>query len=68
MSDRLKCKSTALLVSYFMRYRWHLVPVSLLTAFQIVINWSWLSSKVIVLGWDRPCHLIESLVYNGILE
>jgi len=42
--------------------------LSLLIVVQIAINWSWLSTNVNVVGWDRPRHLIESLVYNDILE
>jgi len=46
----------------------HLLLLFLLIAFQLTINWAWLSTNVTIIGWDRPRHLIESLVYSDILE
>lgn len=46
----------------------HLVLLSLLISIQLAVNWAWLSTNVVIIGWDRPRHLIESLVYNDILE
>jgi len=51
-----------------LKRRWHLVLLGLLVAAQLAVNWAWLSTNVVLLGWDRPRHLIESLVYNDILN
>lgn len=48
-----------------------LLPFLVLAAlilFHIANNWIWLSTNVVILGWDRPRHLIESLRYNDILQ
>ena len=50
------------------RRQWHLVLLGLLIAAQLAVNWVWLRTNVVLLGWDRPRHLIESLVYNDILQ
>ncbi|HJX39239.1 MAG TPA: glycosyltransferase family 39 protein [Anaerolineae bacterium] len=55
-------------VGTFLRRHWHLLLLGLLIAAHLAINWAWLSTNVVILGWDRPRHLIESLVYNDILE
>jgi 4-amino-4-deoxy-L-arabinose transferase-like glycosyltransferase len=52
----------------FLRRRWHLLLLGLLIAAQVAVNWTWLSTNWVLLGWDRPRHLIESLVYNDLLE
>ncbi|NIN70249.1 MAG: phospholipid carrier-dependent glycosyltransferase, partial [Anaerolineae bacterium] len=52
----------------FVGSHWTLWVLGLLIVAQLAINWSWLSTNVNVLGWDRPRHLIESLVYNDILR
>ncbi len=52
----------------FLRSYGHVLLLALLIVIQIAINWSWLSTNVNVIGWDRPRHLIESLVYNDILD
>jgi 4-amino-4-deoxy-L-arabinose transferase-like glycosyltransferase len=52
----------------FLRQRWHLLLLGLLIAAQVAVNWAWLSTNLVLLGWDRPRHLIESLVYNDLLE
>jgi len=51
-----------------LRRRWHLLLLGLLIVAQVAVNWGWLSTNVVLLGWDRPRHLIESLVYNDLLE
>jgi len=51
-----------------LRGRWQIMLLGLLIAAQAAVNWAWLSTNVVILGWDRPRHLIESLVYNDLLE
>lgn len=51
-----------------LRRYWHLAALGLLIVAHLAVNWAWLSANVVILGWDRPRHLIESLVYNDILE
>jgi 4-amino-4-deoxy-L-arabinose transferase-like glycosyltransferase len=55
-------------VKGFLRQRWHQVLLGLLIAAQLAVNRAWLSTNLVLLGWDRPRHLIESLVYNDILR
>lgn len=55
-------------VKVFLRSYGYVLLLALLIVAQIAINWSWLSTNVNVIGWDRPRHLIESLVYSDILE
>jgi 4-amino-4-deoxy-L-arabinose transferase-like glycosyltransferase len=55
-------------VEAFLRQRWHQVLLGLLIAAQLAANRAWLSTNLVLLGWDRPRHLIESLVYNDILR
>ena len=43
---------------------WTPLAVVLLTAVRRAVNWSWPSTNLVVLGWDRPHHLIESLARN----
>jgi 4-amino-4-deoxy-L-arabinose transferase-like glycosyltransferase len=50
------------------RSYWTVLALALLIVVQSAVNWSWLSTNVVVLGWDRPRHLIESLVYNDLLK
>jgi 4-amino-4-deoxy-L-arabinose transferase-like glycosyltransferase len=52
----------------WLRQRWHVVLLGVLIAAQVVVNWAWLRTNVVILGWDRPRHLIESLVYNDLLQ
>ena len=47
---------------------WTLLSVVLLTAVRSAVNRSWRSTNLVVLGWDRPRHLIESLAYNDMLK
>jgi 4-amino-4-deoxy-L-arabinose transferase-like glycosyltransferase len=51
-----------------LRSHWQPALLGVLIVTQLAVNWSWLSTNVVMLGWDRPRHLIESLVYNDILE
>ena len=51
--------------------RERLLPFLVLAAvilLHIVNNWMWLSTNEVIVGWDRPRHLIESLRYNNILK
>jgi 4-amino-4-deoxy-L-arabinose transferase-like glycosyltransferase len=52
----------------FLRSHWQLLTLGVLIAGQWAVNWAWLSTNTVILGWDRPRHLIESLVYNDILD
>lgn len=47
---------------------WPFVVLVALILFHIVNNWIWLSTNVVIVGWDRARHLIESLRYNDILK
>lgn len=54
-----------------MNNRKRLLPLLILAAlllFHIVNNWIWLSTNLVIVGWDRPRHLIESLRYNDLLK
>ncbi len=55
-------------VKGLLRQRWHQVLLGVLIAAQLAVNWAWLSTNLVLLGWDRPRHLIESLVYNDLLS
>jgi len=39
-----------------------------LVAFHLVNNWIFVSTQVTILGWDRPAHLIRTLIYNDMLQ
>jgi hypothetical protein len=50
------------------RARW----TSLATAFALVVfhvanNWAFVVAQVTILGWDRPAHLVRTLIYNEML-
>jgi len=47
---------------------WPFVVLAALILFHIVNNWIWPSTNLVIVGWDRPRHLIESLRYNDILK
>lgn len=68
MMSRERLGSTPERAGGFLVRQGHLVLLSLLISFQLAVNWAWLSTNVVIIGWDRPRHLIESLVYNDILE
>ncbi len=40
----------------------------LLAGFHIATNWSYVSKRVTIRGWDRPAHLVRTLIYNDILK
>lgn len=44
-----------------------LAALALLTVFHLVNNWMYLLVRVNVRGWDRPAHLVRTLIYNDIL-
>ncbi len=46
--------------------RERLLPFLIL--FHIINNWIWLSTNLVIVGWDPLRHLIESLRYNDILK
>jgi 4-amino-4-deoxy-L-arabinose transferase-like glycosyltransferase len=39
-----------------------------LVAFHAVNNWIYVRTQVTILGWDRPAHLVRTLVYNDMLQ
>lgn len=39
-----------------------------LVAFHIYNNWVFVSTQVTILGWDRPAHLVRTLIYDDILR
>jgi hypothetical protein len=39
-----------------------------LVVFHIYNNWVFVSTQVTILGWDRPAHLVRTLIYNDILQ
>jgi 4-amino-4-deoxy-L-arabinose transferase-like glycosyltransferase len=39
-----------------------------LVVFHIYSNWVFVSTQVTILGWDRPAHLVRTLIYNDILQ
>ena len=45
-----------------------LVAALALVAFHVVSNWAFVATQVTILGWDRPAHLVRTLVYNDILQ
>jgi 4-amino-4-deoxy-L-arabinose transferase-like glycosyltransferase len=46
----------------------HLGAVICLVVFHLVNNWIFVSTQVTILGWDRPAHLIRTLIYNDMLQ
>jgi 4-amino-4-deoxy-L-arabinose transferase-like glycosyltransferase len=42
--------------------------LALLAAFHIANNWVYVSKRVTIRGWDRPAHLVRTLIYNDILQ
>lgn len=45
-----------------------ILMVILLAAFHLANNWIYLSKRVVIRGWDRPAHLVRTLIYNDILR
>jgi 4-amino-4-deoxy-L-arabinose transferase-like glycosyltransferase len=39
-----------------------------LVAFHIYNNWVFVTKQVTILGWDRPAHLVRTLIYNDMLQ
>jgi 4-amino-4-deoxy-L-arabinose transferase-like glycosyltransferase len=44
-----------------------LVAVWALIAFHMANNWAFVVAQVTILGWDRPAHLVRTLIYNDML-
>jgi hypothetical protein len=38
-----------------------------LVAFHAANNWAFVTAQVTILGWDRPAHLVRTLIYNEML-
>ncbi len=38
-----------------------------LVAFHAANNWTFVTAQVTILGWDRPAHLVRTLIYNEML-
>jgi 4-amino-4-deoxy-L-arabinose transferase-like glycosyltransferase len=38
-----------------------------LVVFHVANNWAFVVAQVTILGWDRPAHLVRTLVYNNML-
>lgn len=68
MISNSDAESVLQVVTRSLRERWHVVLLGILVAAQVAVNWAWLRTNVVILAWDRPRHLIESLVYNDILR
>lgn len=50
------------------RSRWFaLAAVWGLVVFHVASNWAFIVAQVTILGWDRPAHLVRTLVYNDML-
>jgi 4-amino-4-deoxy-L-arabinose transferase-like glycosyltransferase len=50
------------------RTRWAgLAAVLALVAFHVANNWAFVVAQVTILGWDRPAHLVRTLIYNDML-
>jgi 4-amino-4-deoxy-L-arabinose transferase-like glycosyltransferase len=50
------------------RGRWlGLAAVCGLVLFHAANNWAFVSAQVTILGWDRPAHLVRTLIYNDML-
>ena len=39
-----------------------------LMAFHLYNNWVFVTTQVTILGWDRPAHLVRTLIYNDMLQ
>jgi len=50
------------------RTRWtSLAAVLALVVFHVANNWAFVVAQVTILGWDRPAHLVRTLIYNEML-
>jgi 4-amino-4-deoxy-L-arabinose transferase-like glycosyltransferase len=45
-----------------------LLAVSALAAFHVFNSWAFITKQVTILGWDRPAHLVRTLIYNDMLQ
>lgn len=45
-----------------------LLAVLLLVLFHVFNNWIFVRTQVTILGWDRPAHLVRTLIYNDMLQ
>jgi hypothetical protein len=45
-----------------------LLAVAGLVLFHLANNWIFVSTQVTILGWDRPAHLVRTLIYNDMLR
>jgi 4-amino-4-deoxy-L-arabinose transferase-like glycosyltransferase len=68
VTGKSSSQPTSQALTRFIRRRWHVLLLGLLIAAQVAVNWAWLRTNVVIVGWDRPRHLIESLVYNDLLQ
>ena len=39
-----------------------------LVLFHVLNNWIFVRTQVTILGWDRPAHLVRTLIYNDMLQ
>ena len=46
----------------------HFGALVCLVGFHVLNNWIFVSTQVTILGWDRPAHLIRTLIYNDMLQ
>jgi 4-amino-4-deoxy-L-arabinose transferase-like glycosyltransferase len=50
------------------RARWaNMAAMVTLVAFHAANNWAFVAAQVTILGWDRPAHLVRTLIYNEML-
>jgi 4-amino-4-deoxy-L-arabinose transferase-like glycosyltransferase len=42
--------------------------IAALVAWHAAYNWYWLSSNVVLTGWDKARHLAQSVTYNSLLK
>ena len=42
--------------------------LGLLAIFHIANNWIYVSKRLTIRGWDRPAHLVRTLIYNDMLK
>jgi hypothetical protein len=45
-----------------------LLAVLALVAFHVFNNWAFITKQMTILGWDRPAHLVRTLIYNDMLR
>jgi hypothetical protein len=52
--------------SYFVGGHWTALAEALLTTARSTVHWSWLSINLVVFGWRRRHHLVESLGHSDL--